>query len=88
MKDHQPANGPKRVPLPMPTKTAKDLENEKYLTVAEAAIYLKIPENTLRSKLIAGRKIPFIKRGNSIRFNRAKLDEWMDNQKIEPITIN
>lgn len=88
VKDSQLQNGRKRVSSPAPTKTAKELENEKYLTVKEAAIYLKIPENTLRSKLIAGRKIPYIKRGNSIRFKRTKLDEWMDNQEIEPITIN
>ena len=73
---------------PVQTKTAKELENEKYLTVKEAAIYLKIPENTLRSKLITGRKIPFIKRGNSIRFNRAKMDDWMESQEVEPITMN
>ena len=81
-------NGRKHASSPAPAMTAKELENEKYLTVKEAAIYLKIPENTLRSKLIAGRKIPFIKRGNSIRFNRTKLDDWMDSQEVEPITIN
>lgn len=78
----------KRVSTPGPTKTAKELENDKYLTVKEAEIYLKIPENTLRTKLIAGRKIPHIKRGNSIRFDRAKLDDWMESQAVEPIILN
>ena len=86
--NQQLQNGRKHVSSPAPTKTAKELENEKYLTVKEAAIYLKIPENTLRSKLITGRKIPFIKRGNSIRFNRTKLDDWMESQEVEPITMN
>ena len=88
LRNSQPPNVRKRVSTPGPTKTVKELENEKYLTVKEAAIYLNIPVNTLRSKLIAGRKIPFIKRGNSIRFNRTKLDEWMNSQEVEPITMN
>ena len=88
VKDHQPANGPKRVSLPMTTKTARELENNKYLNVKEAAIYVNIPENTIRSKWIAMRKVPYHKIGKSIMFKRVELDEWMDQQKIEPITIN
>lgn len=88
VKDSQLQNGRKRVSPPVPTKTAKELENNKYLTVKEAAIYSNTPENTIRSKWIAMRKVPYHKIGKSIMFNRVELDEWMDQQKIEPITIS
>ena len=88
LRNSQPENGRKRKASSALTVTAKELENNKYLTVEQAAIYLNIPVNTLRSKLIAGRKIPYIKRGNSIRFDRTKLDDWMNSQEVEPITMN
>ena len=86
--DQQLQNGRKHVSSPAATKTAKELENEKYLTVKEAAIYSNTPENTIRSKWIALRRVPFHKIGKSVRFKRVELDEWMDQQKIEPITID
>ena len=58
VKDHQPANGQKSVSDPVQNKTARELENNKYLSVKEAAIYVNIPENTIRSKWIAMRKVP------------------------------
>ena len=85
VKDHQPANGPKRVPLPMPTKTAKDLENEKYLTVAEAAIYLKIPENTLRSKLIAEEKFRSSK--EEIQYD-STAPSWMNGWTAKKLNLS
>ena len=88
VKDHQPANGQKSVSDPVQNKTARELENNKYLNVKEAAIYVNIPENTIRSKWIAMRKVPYHKLGKSIMFKRVELDEWMDQQKIEPITVN
>ena len=88
VKDHQPANGQKSVSDPVQNKTARELENNKYLSVKEAAIYVNIPENTIRSKWIAMRKVPYLKIGKSIMFKRVELDEWMDQQKIEPITVN
>ena len=86
--NQQLRNGQKSVSDPVQNKTARELENNKYLNVKEAAIYVNIPENTIRSKLIAGRKVPYHKIGKSIMFKRVELDEWMDQQKIEPITIN
>ena len=86
--NQQLQNGQKSVSDPVQNKTAKDLENNKYLNVKEAAIYVNIPENTIRSKWIAMRKVPYHKIGKSIMFKRVELDEWMDQQKIEPITVN
>ncbi len=84
----KPPNVRKSMSAPVPTKTAKELENEKFLTVRQAAIYSNTPENTIRSKWIAMRRVPFHKIGKSVRFKRVELDEWMDQQKIEPITID
>ncbi len=88
LRNSQPANDRKRRSSTVPTISAKDLENNKYLTVKEAAIYTNTPENTIRSKWIAMRKAPYHKIGKSVMFNRVELDEWMEQQKIEPITID
>ena len=56
--NQQLRNGQKSVSDPVQNKTARELENNKYLNVKEAAIYVNIPENTIRSKLIARAKSP------------------------------
>lgn len=88
LRNSQPENDRKRRSSTVPTKTAKELENNIYLTVKEAAIYTNTPENTIRSKWVTMRKAPYHKIGKSLLFKRVELDEWMDQQKIEPITID
>jgi len=51
-----------------------------WLTIPEAAVYLKMSESTLRKK-IQSNKIPYKRTGESkksnIRFSRKQLDLWL-----------
>ena len=48
----------------------------RYLTVAEAAIYVRRSEDAVR-RLVHLKKIPHLKQGRSVRFDMHQLDEWM-----------
>ena len=50
------------------------------LTLIEAAAYLKVKPGTLR-EWAAEDKVPAYKMGSHWRFNREKLDKWLDLQR-------
>src|SRR5262245_15493147 len=52
------------------------LQPSDLLTTAEAAVYLRISEWTLRH-WVSDRKIKFFKIGNRVRFRRAHLDRFL-----------
>lgn|SRR5215813_6987077 len=52
------------------------LQPSDLLTTAEAAVYLRISEWTLRH-WVSDRKIKFFKVGNRVRFRRAHLDRFL-----------
>ena len=58
--------------------------DKKLMTVDEAAAYLGLSVHTLYS-WTSQRKVPFIKLGNRVRFDRKKLDAWLDELAKEPI---
>ncbi len=49
-----------------------------WLTVGEAAEYLRCPKSRLYSLVSAGR-IPFVKDGSRTLFSRGELDTWLHN---------
>jgi excisionase family DNA binding protein len=57
---------------------------KKLMTVNEAAAYLGLSVHTLYS-WTSQRKVPFVKLGNRVRFDRKKLDAWVDTLAQEPI---
>jgi excisionase family DNA binding protein len=58
--------------------------DKKLMTVNEAAAYLGLSVHTLYS-WTSQRKVPFVKLGSRVRFDRKKLDAWVDALAQEPI---
>ncbi len=55
------------------------------MNVREAAKYLSLSEDALRS-MVQRRQIPFIKMGDRrIRFDPDELDRWLDAQRVGPL---
>jgi len=53
------------------------------LTVAEAAEFLNTSERHVR-RMVAERRIAFVKVGHFVRFRRADLERFLDEHRIEP----
>ncbi len=49
-----------------------------WLTVGEAAEYLRCPKSRVYS-LVSARRIPFVKDGSRTLFSRVELDAWLQN---------
>jgi excisionase family DNA binding protein len=68
------------------TKKAKSsvpTPSDSLLNVDEAAAYLGLTEKSVR-KRVGGRTIPYIKVGALLRFRRADLDAWLDENSFAP----
>ncbi len=55
-------------------------DNDKWLTVEDLATYLKMSRTKLYAMTQKG-DIPASKIGNQWRFDRDKIDKWMNEQK-------
>lgn len=60
-------------------------EQERPLTLEEAAAYLNISERYMR-RLVAERRVAFHKIGRLLRFRTGDLDQMLDRCRIEPAT--
>lgn len=54
------------------------------LTIEEASKLLRLAKKTVYGYVCA-RKIPFVKIGGSVRFEEAKLAEWLKQHSVEPV---
>jgi excisionase family DNA binding protein len=61
------------------------LETEELLTSKELAAYLRTTERFVR-RLVAERKIEYIKAGRAVRFTRRSVAEYIDRNRIRPMT--
>lgn len=59
------------------------METQRYLDVAGAGAYLALSTSYL-SKLVSRRRIPFIKLGRLVRFDRNALDKWASRRQVLP----
>jgi len=60
---------------------------KRLLTIKEASEYLGIQVKTLY-KWVYEKKIPYVKFSHkSLKFDKIKLDEWIDRQTIHPVNI-
>lgn len=59
-------------------------EKQPLMTVEEAAAYLGLSVHTLYA-WTSQRKVPFIKLGNRVRFDRQKLAAWVGALSKEPL---
>ena len=53
-------------------------ENLKWLTSREAVVYLRLSSVGALRNLVYRRKIPFVKLGRNLRFNREALDRFLE----------
>jgi len=58
----------------------------RYLRIPQAATYLGLAPKTLY-RLAEERRIPHIKKGRTIFFDRMALDKWMQDGLITPLTV-
>lgn len=62
----------------------KEAPEPRYLSLREAAEFLRITPRTLRDR-VQKRQITFIREGERLlRFDREDLIAWMDKHKIQP----
>jgi len=57
---------------------------ERLLTVPEVAALLQLTTKGVYS-LVEGRRIPFIRISNRVRFRQAELERWLEAQTVAPI---
>ena len=57
------------------------IENLKWLTSREAVVYLRLPSTGALRNLVYRRKIPFAKLGRSLRFDRERLDRFLESSQ-------
>lgn len=54
------------------------------LTIKEVAVWLKVSPMTIR-RLQSDRRIPFIKVGGCVRFDKSDIVRYLQENRIEPI---
>lgn len=59
------------------------MDPNRYLDIAGAAEYLSLSTSYL-FKLVSRRKVPFIKIGRLVRFDRSALDKWAGRRQVLP----
>ena len=57
------------------------MDEKRLFTVDEAAYYLGLTKTTLYT-WTCQKKIPYVKIGRALRFDRAELDTWVESKKI------
>ena len=56
----------------------------RYLRVPQAAVYIGYADSTVY-RLVEEKRIPHIKKGRAIFFDRLKLDKWMQESAVDPL---
>jgi len=59
---------------------------KRLLNIKEVSKYLGIPKGSLY-KLVWQRRIPFVKIGKALRFDKEKIDKWIEKNTVEEIKI-
>jgi excisionase family DNA binding protein len=60
--------------------------DDELLTVSELALVLKVEVRFVR-RLVAERRIPFVKVGKYVRFCRQDVTDFITSGRVEPITV-
>ena len=56
----------------------------RWLTVDQAAMYTGYAKGTLYH-MVSERRIPFVKKRRSLRFDRQRLDDWMEKDIVRSV---
>jgi len=60
------------------------IEQDRFLTLKEAAAYVRLSQRTLRRQVNQIQPRPF-KYGRKLLFRKSDLDRWMENYRLEDI---
>jgi excisionase family DNA binding protein len=63
---------------------ARALRRPKLLTLKQVADQLNVNERHVR-RLVAERRIPYVKWGHLLRFDPDEVDEWLDGGRRRPV---
>lgn len=58
----------------------------RFLTAAQVAVYIGSTEGTVRV-WTSQRKIPFIKKGRLVRYDRLAVDAWMQRDAVKVASV-
>jgi len=61
------------------------IEQDRFLTLKEAAAYVRLSQRTLRRQINQIQPRPF-KYGRKLLFRKSDLDQWMENYRLEDDT--
>ena len=61
-----------------------DAPNKRFLDVREASDYLGLAESTLYT-MANQRRIPFLKMGRRLKFDRKELERWIHSHSVDPV---
>jgi excisionase family DNA binding protein len=68
------------------SNSAEEVIMEKYLTIEELSRILQVKKHYIYA-LTSQRKIPFLKLGRFLRFERDKIEEWLKDKAQKPEDI-
>lgn len=71
----------------MQTKTTKkdsSTTESRYLNVRQAACFTGFTEGTLY-QFVYEKRVPHIKKGRAVRFDKDELIKWMDESRVDPM---
>lgn len=68
----------------MPSSEAAATAPDRLLTVAEVAELLRLTRKGVYS-LVAGRRIPFLKISNRVRFSHADVVDWLRKNRVSAL---
>lgn len=57
---------------------------QKLLSIDEVAEHLRLKKPTIY-QYVSLKKIPYIKLGNRVFFNPAKIDDWVEKKSVEAV---
>jgi excisionase family DNA binding protein len=70
---------------PLSTNSSPEI-TARYLRVPQAAIYVGLASKTLY-RMAEERRIPFIRKGRTLLFDRLALDKWMQASAVSPLSL-
>ena len=60
------------------------LIERRLLTIKEAALYTGLSVHTLYT-MVSQKRIPYVKVGRLVKFDREQLDKWIKQQTVMPV---
>jgi excisionase family DNA binding protein len=66
---------------PQPTRSHMETNEDRWINIAEAAIYLGVNKDSIRNWIKKDSGIPAHKIGKQWKFKKSELDEWIKSGK-------